>query len=118
MSETITVVNPPRIKSPRGYVGSFALSSFGIYVALLAPVYGGLSVKIQEMSGIDSAPALLGLLTGAGALFSTVVQPVAGGSQTGPRPASACDDRSSSPGASVQQSSLFLAALPRLIRCC
>ena len=38
----------------------------------------GLSVKIQEMAGIDAAPALLGLLTGAGALFSTVVQPVAG----------------------------------------
>ena len=78
MSETITVTKPPRIKSPRGYVGSFALSSFGIYVALLAPVYGGLSVKIQEMSGLDAAPALLGLLTGAGALFSTLVQPVAG----------------------------------------
>ena len=78
MSETITATKPPRVKSPRGYVGSFALSSFGIYVALLAPVYGGLSVKIQEMSGLDAAPALLGLLTGAGALFSTLVQPVAG----------------------------------------
>ncbi|GAA3406171.1 MFS transporter [Pseudarthrobacter polychromogenes] len=78
MSETITATKPARVKSPRGYVGSFALSSFGIYVALLAPVYGGLSVKIQEMSGLDAAPALLGLLTGAGALFSTLVQPVAG----------------------------------------
>lgn len=78
MSETITATKPTRVKSPRGYVGSFALSSFGIYVALLAPVYGGLSVKIQEMSGLDAAPALLGLLTGAGALFSTLVQPVAG----------------------------------------
>ena len=76
--ETATYKTPPPTKTPRGYTFTFALSSFGIYVALLAPVYGGLSVKIQEMAGIDAAPALLGLLTGAGALFSTVVQPVAG----------------------------------------
>lgn len=75
---TALYATPVPTRSPRGYVGSFALSSFGIYVALLAPVYGGLSVKIQEMAGIDAAPVLLGLLTGAGALFSTVVQPVAG----------------------------------------
>ena len=78
MSETVpnAVAGPSR--TPRGYVPAFALSSFCIYVALLAPVYGGLSVKIQNMAGIDAAPALLGLLTGSGAIFSAVVQPVAG----------------------------------------
>ncbi len=77
MSEVMYATEIPT-KTPRGYVPTMGLTSFGIYVALMAPVYGGLSVKIQGMVGLDAAPALLGILTGSGAIFSAAVQPVAG----------------------------------------
>ncbi|QNG38805.1 MFS transporter [Geodermatophilaceae bacterium NBWT11] len=75
---TTALAPPPPARTPRGYVPTFALSGFGIYVAVLAPLYGGLSVKVQDLVGLDQAPQLLGLLTGSGALFSLVVQPLAG----------------------------------------
>jgi MFS family permease len=78
MTETASLSTVTPSKTPRGYVGTFALSAFGIYVAVLAPVYGGLSVKIQDLVGLDQAPALLGILTGLGAVFSSIVQPIAG----------------------------------------
>jgi MFS family permease len=78
MTQTASFSSIAPEKTPRGYVATFALSAFGIYVAVLAPVYGGLSVKIQDLVGLDEAPALLGILTGLGAVFSSIVQPVAG----------------------------------------
>jgi len=78
MSETALLSTVTPTRTPRGYVTTFALSAFGIYVAVLAPVYGGLSVKIQDLVGLEQAPALLGILTGLGAVFSSIVQPVAG----------------------------------------
>ncbi len=75
---TVTYATEVPARTPRGYVPTMGLTSFGIYVALMAPVYGGLSVKIQGMVDLDSAPTLLGLLTGSGAIFSAAVQPVAG----------------------------------------
>lgn len=75
---TVAYATEVPTKTPRGYVPTMALASFGIYVALMAPVYGGLSVKIQGMVGLEAAPALLGILTGSGAIFSAAVQPVAG----------------------------------------
>ena len=77
-SETATYATAMPTKTPRGYTFTFALSAFGIYVALLAPVYGALSVKIQGLASLEAAPVLLGIVTGAGALFSSIVQPIAG----------------------------------------
>jgi MFS family permease len=65
-------------KSPRGFVPGLALSSFGIYLAVLTPTAGGLSAKVQALVGLDDAPTQLGLITGVGALFAFVVQPLAG----------------------------------------
>ncbi|QNG38808.1 MFS transporter [Geodermatophilaceae bacterium NBWT11] len=65
-------------RSPKGYVPTAALAGFGLYTALLTPIFGGLSVKIQDMVGLADAPALLGIVTGAGAVVSSVVQPIAG----------------------------------------
>jgi MFS family permease len=73
---SFTAVAPER--TPRGYVPAFAFSAFAIYVGVLAPVYGGLSVKIQELVGLEAAPSLLGILTGTGAVIASLVQPIAG----------------------------------------
>lgn len=65
-------------KAPRGYTINLAVAALGLYLALLAPIFGGLSVRIQAIVGIDDAPAFLGLITGVGALFALVCQPLAG----------------------------------------
>lgn len=67
-----------RPQAPRGFVRRLALGQFGMFLAVLAPVTGGLSVKIQHLVGLDAAPAQLGLVTGTGAVFAMVVQPLAG----------------------------------------
>lgn len=65
-------------RTRRGYVPMVAFASFGIYLGLLAPGVGGLSVKIQTLVGLDAAPAQLGLLTGVGAIFALITLPLAG----------------------------------------
>lgn len=78
MIENVAVSSLPEQRSPKGFVPAFAISSFGIYVAVMAPVYGGLSVKVQDLVGLEAAAPLLGILTGSGAIFASLVQPVAG----------------------------------------
>ncbi|MER7705371.1 MFS transporter [Kitasatospora sp. NPDC097605] len=68
----------PAPQAPHGFVRRLALGQFGMYLAVLAPTMGGLSVKIQDLVGLDDAPAQLGLVTGTGALFALVGQPLAG----------------------------------------
>ncbi|MFF9571458.1 MFS transporter [Streptomyces sp. NPDC014685] len=63
---------------PRGFVRRLAIGQFGMYLAVLAPVIGGLSVKIQHLVGVTAAPSRLGLVTGTGAAFAMVCQPLAG----------------------------------------
>lgn len=63
---------------PKAYTPLVALASFGVYLALLTPGVGGLSVKIQALVGIDAAPAQLGLLTASGAIVALVSLPLAG----------------------------------------
>jgi len=67
-----------RLREPRGYTPRYALASFGLFLAILAPVLGGLSVKIQSLVGLADAPAQLGLVSGVGALFALISQPLAG----------------------------------------
>lgn len=71
-------VAPQPRKAPPGFVPRLALAQFGLYMAVLAPVIGGLSVKIQHLVGVAAAPAQLGLVTGTGAVFAMVCQPLAG----------------------------------------
>ncbi|ROO86774.1 putative MFS family arabinose efflux permease [Actinocorallia herbida] len=65
-------------KTPPGFVPRLALAQFGLYMAVLAPVIGGLSVKIQNLVGVDAAPSQLGLVAGTGAVLAMVCQPLAG----------------------------------------
>ena len=69
---------PATTRTPRGYVPTLAFSSFGLFLALLGPTVGGLSVKVQGLVGLDDAPTQLGLLTGIGLAFSLFTQPIAG----------------------------------------
>lgn len=69
---------PSTARAPRGYVPRLALASLGLYLGLLAPLFGGLSAKVQQIVGLDDAATQLGLVTGAGALFAMVCQPLAG----------------------------------------
>lgn len=68
----------PREHLPRGFTGRLASTQFGLYLAVLTPLTGGLSVKIQHLAGVDAAPAQLGLVSGTGAVFAMVCQPLAG----------------------------------------
>ena len=65
-------------KEHRGYTPTFALASFGLFFAILTPILGGLSVKIQGLVGLEQAPVQLGIVTGIGSLFALVSQPIAG----------------------------------------
>ena len=62
----------------RGYTPAFALASFGLFFAILTPILGGLSVKIQGLVSLDQAPVQLGIVTAVGSLFALVAQPIAG----------------------------------------
>ncbi|HEY0260795.1 MAG TPA: MFS transporter [Lacisediminihabitans sp.] len=65
-------------REPKGYTPRYLLASFGLFLAIFAPVLGGLSVKVQTLVGLDQAPTQLGLVTGVGALFALISQPLAG----------------------------------------
>lgn len=62
MIETTTIPAVQPTRSPRGHVPTLALSSFGLFLALLGPTIGGLSVKVQGLVGLDAAPAQLELI--------------------------------------------------------
>lgn len=76
-SSTLAAVEAPQ-RVPRGFVPRLTLSAFGLYFAILAPLVGGLSVKVQSLVGLADAPSKLGLIAGVGALFALVSQPLAG----------------------------------------
>ncbi|GGF30398.1 MFS transporter [Subtercola lobariae] len=81
MTTTTTGIEVPadgRTREPKGYLAKYSLASFGLFLAIFAPALGGLSVKIQSLVGLDQAPAALGLVTGVGALFALVAQPLVG----------------------------------------
>jgi MFS family permease len=65
-------------REPRGFTPTYALATFGLFLAILTPILGGLSVKVQGLVGLQQAPVQLGLVTGIGSLFALVSQPVAG----------------------------------------
>jgi MFS family permease len=65
-------------REPRGYAPTYALATFGLFFAILTPIMGGLSVKLQSLVGLQEAALQLGIVTGVGSLFALVSQPIAG----------------------------------------
>lgn len=83
MTSDITTAAPPAsdAREPRGYTATYALATFGLYLAILTPVMAGLSLKMQGMyPDLDSATlsSRLGTVTGIGALVALLTQPIAG----------------------------------------
>lgn len=67
-----------RDREPKGYTPRYFFASFGLFLAIFAPVLGGLSVKIQSLVGLENAATQLGLVSGVGAIFALISQPLAG----------------------------------------
>lgn len=65
-------------RTPRGYIPTVTLSGFGLYLAIFAPSIGGLSVRVQELVGLSSAPLQLGIISGVSSAVALIVQPLAG----------------------------------------
>ena len=66
-------------KTPRGYAPGLAAVNFGVYLALLTPVLVSMAFKIQHISATpEQATANLGLVSGVGALFALIANPLAG----------------------------------------
>lgn len=67
-------------REPKGYVLRYGLSAYGVNLAILTPVMGGLAIKLQNLNAGDlgAATAQLSLVTGIGALFALFTQPLVG----------------------------------------
>ncbi|KQT97924.1 MFS transporter [Sanguibacter sp. Leaf3] len=64
---------------PRSYLTMLGLGNFGLYFAVLTPVFVSLAFKLQHITETPSeAAAALGLVSGVGALFALVVNPMVG----------------------------------------
>lgn len=66
------------VTEPRGFAPNYALATFGVFFAILPPTLGGLSIKLQQLVGIDHAAQALGLMMGAGLFFGPLAQPIIG----------------------------------------
>lgn len=67
-------------REPKGYTLKYGLAAYGLFLAILTPVLGGLSIKLQTLNdgNLDAAAGQLALVTGVGALFALVAQPLVG----------------------------------------
>ncbi|MDR2973589.1 MAG: MFS transporter [Propionibacteriaceae bacterium] len=67
-------------REPKGYTLKYGLASYGLFLAILTPVLGGLSIKLQTLANgdLDQAAGNLALVTGVGALFALFTQPLVG----------------------------------------
>lgn len=63
---------------PDGFVRRLALAQYGMFMAMLAPALGGLSVKIQHLTSLAEAPARLGIVSASGTVVGMLAQPIAG----------------------------------------
>ncbi|GAA0423326.1 MFS transporter [Leifsonia naganoensis] len=70
---------PTSGKAPRGFIPGLAFANFGLYLALLTPVLVSLAFKVQHItSSPEEATASLGMITGVGALFALICNPLVG----------------------------------------
>ncbi|WP_454050565.1 MFS transporter [Cellulomonas sp. Marseille-Q8402] len=66
-------------RPPRGYVPTFAAANFGIMLALMTPALVTLAFKVQHITTTSAqATSALGLVTGVGAVFALITNPLAG----------------------------------------
>ncbi|WFR66209.1 MFS transporter [Curtobacterium flaccumfaciens] len=91
-------------REPRGFAASYFAASVGIYLAIFAPVLGGLSVKIQSLVPLERASTELGLVTGTGRSSPSSRSRWSVAFPTGPRRVPACASRGSSPARSAPSS--------------
>lgn len=83
MTLTPTQFDPPSAtvdREPKGYIVKYSLATYGLMFAILTPVLGGLSIKLQNLNNgdLDAAAGQLALVTGIGALFALFAQPLVG----------------------------------------
>jgi MFS family permease len=67
-----------RPRAGNGVVVAYVVAYFTMYIALLTPVVSTLAVKISEISTDATRVGDLGLVTGVGAFFAFVANPIAG----------------------------------------
>ncbi|MEU1970757.1 MFS transporter [Microbacterium sp. NPDC019599] len=65
-------------REPRGFAATYWLATYGLFLGVLTPIMGGLAVRVQNLVGLEEAPAALGLVMGVGSLFALIAQPLAG----------------------------------------
>ncbi|WP_159792875.1 MFS transporter [Puerhibacterium puerhi] len=68
----------PEVRAGNGLVIAYVAAFFALYIALLTPVMSTLAVKVNALSGPDTRAADLALVTGVGAFFAFVANPLAG----------------------------------------
>jgi MFS family permease len=69
---------PPTPGVGWGFISLYALSYAGGALVLIAPLLVTLALKVNDLVGIDEAPANLALVTGVGSLLSMVSNPLCG----------------------------------------
>ncbi|MFT4148334.1 MAG: MFS transporter [Micrococcaceae bacterium] len=71
-------LNPER--EPKGFAFKYATAAYGVLLAILMPVLGGLAVRLQHINDgdIKKATAQLALVSGIGGLVALLTQPLAG----------------------------------------
>lgn len=70
---------PAHGRAPRGFIPGLAFANFGLYLALLTPVLVSLAFKVQHITASpEEATASLGMITGVGALFALICNPLVG----------------------------------------
>jgi MFS family permease len=78
--ETVAAGHEPR--APRtagnGVVVAYVVGYLAMYIALITPVISTLALKVNEISTEATRTADLGLVTGVGAFFAFVANPIAG----------------------------------------
>jgi MFS family permease len=78
------------LREPKGFAAKYGFASFGLFLAITAPTFLALSFKVQSLVFAADGPHVFrldslahvatqyGLVSGAGALFALVSQPLAG----------------------------------------
>ncbi|WP_431278266.1 MFS transporter [Leifsonia poae] len=74
----ISQTTTPPTREPRGFAITYWLATYGLFLGILTPITGGLAVRVQNLVGLDAAPAVLGLVMGVGSFFALFAQPLAG----------------------------------------
>ena len=68
----------PRVHAGKALIAAYVLAYFTMYVALLTPVISTLALKVNGLSSEATRTTDLALVTGVGAFFAFVANPLAG----------------------------------------